>query len=438
MSALAHAPPADPGPPGLWAATARDAAPEAPPLEGVARADVAIVGGGFTGLSAGLHLAEAGADAVVLEAGALGRGASGRNGGQVNPGLKWPQRALEARFGEEGTRFFRLADTAPDYLASLVQRLQLSCAFRREGVLRLAHTEAAAARAHAEAEALRARGIAAETLDRDAVAERSGTTFYHGGLLDPRAGSVQPLDLVHALARAGRSAGVRLHAGSPARALTPQGDGWRIDTPAGQLFARQVLVATNGYSDGLVPGLARSLLPVNSFQIATDPLPPEIAATILPGGQTAYDSRRLVVYFRKSPDGRFVYGGRASFSSNPDAGPDAGDYAAIHRAMVQTYPQLDAVGIAERWTGLVCVTPDFLPHYHRPAEGLHVVLGFNGRGVALSVHAGAWIAGQLLGRPMAEVGMPCTPIRPIPLHALRAPLLNLAMWGQALLDRFGR
>ncbi|MCC5984521.1 MAG: FAD-binding oxidoreductase [Rhodobacteraceae bacterium] len=424
--------------PGLWAATACEVAPEAMPLEGEASADVAIIGGGFTGLSTGLHLAEAGVDAVVLEAAAFGYGASGRNGGQVNPGLKWGLSELEARFGEVGARLFRLGDTAPDFLAALVQRLQLPCRFRRDGVLRLSHTAAAATAARADAESLRARGIDAVPLDPEDAARYSGTDYYCGGLLDPRGGSVHPLDLVRSLAHAGRSAGLRLHAHSPATALERHGAGWRIETSGGRLCARSVVIATNGYSDALVPGLARSLLPVNSFQIATAPLPPEVASTILPGGQTAFDSRRLIVYFRKSPDNRLVYGGRASFSSDRETGTDTGDYAAIHQAMIETFPQLSGIAIAHRWTGLVCITPDFLPHYHRPAEGLHAVVGFNGRGVALSVHAGAWLAGQVTGQPMPDVGMPCTPIRPLPFHTLRAPLLNLAMRGQQLLDRLGR
>lgn len=422
----------------LWSATARTCPPKVGPLDGDAKAEVAIIGGGFTGLSAGLHLAEGGADTVLLEACDLGHGASGRNGGQVNPGLKWGASALEARFGEDGARLFRLAETAPDFLEGLVQRYQLDCRFCRDGVLRLAHTDAAFDRTRSEAEALAARGIPTELLNAEEIARRTGTCFYRGGMLDLRGGSVHPLELVHELARASRAAGIRLHTKTPAVALHQDAAGWRIVTPRGSLRARHVIVATNGYSDALVPGMARSLLPVNSFQIATEPLPDEVASAILADGQTAYDSRRLIVYFRKSPDNRFVYGGRASFSSARDPGVEAPDYAAIHRAMLQTFPQLAQTSIAHRWTGLVCVTPDFLPHYHHPAEGLHAVVGFNGRGVALSIHAGAWLAGRMLDRPLSDVGVPCTKIRPIPLHRFRAPLLNLAMRSQQMLDWLGR
>ncbi len=422
----------------LWAATAKTRSPEVGPLDGDAKADVAIIGGGFTGLSAGLHLADGGADTILLEASDLGHGASGRNGGQVNPGLKWGASALEGRLGKDGARLFRLAETAPDFLEDLVRRYQLNCRFRRDGVLRLAHTDAALERARSEAEALAASDIPTELLNKEEIARRTGTGFYRGGMLDPRGGSVHPLELVHELARASCAAGMRLHTKTPAAALHQDAAGWRIVTPGGTLRARHVIVATNGYSDELVPGMARSLLPVNSFQIATEPLPDEVASAILPGEQTAYDSRRLIVYFRKSPDNRFIYGGRASFSSARDPGVDAPDYAAIHRAMVQTFPQLADAKIAHRWTGLVCVTTDFLPHYHRPAEGLHAAVGFNGRGVALSIHTGAWLAGQVLDRPLSDVGMPCSEIRPIPLHRFRAPLLNLAMRSQQMLDWLGR
>lgn len=425
-------------PTGLWSATAGTCAPIADTFDGDSTAEVAIIGGGFTGLSAGLHLAEGGTNAVLLEASDLGYGASGRNGGQVNPGLKSSLLDLEARYGEDGGRLFRLADTAPDFLDSLVRRHQFACQFRRNGVLRLAHTNAAFTRARVETEALTNRSIPAELLSDEETARRTGTRFYRGGMFDPRGGSVHPLELVHELARAGSAAGLRLHAQSPATELHRDGAGWRIATPSGTLRARQVLVTTNGYSDTLVPGLARSLLPVNSFQIATEPLPNEIASAILPGGETAYDSRRLIVYFRRSPDNRFVYGGRASFSSAREPSSNALDYAAIHRAMIQTFPQLAGVSIPHRWTGLVCVTPDFLPHYHRPAEGLHAVVGFNGRGVALSIHAGAWLASRVMGRDLGDVGMPCTEIRTIPLHRMRAPLLNIAMRSQQLLDWLGR
>ena len=142
-----------------------------------------------------------------------------------------------------------------------------------------------------------------------------GTSQYVGGLLDPRGGSVQPLDLARELARVASEAGAQIFTQSLVRRLAPNGNRWMLDCAHGNVLADQVIVATNGYSDGLVPNLARSLLPVNSFQIATDPLNPTVADQILKGGQAAYDSRRLILYFRKSPDGRMVLGGRASFSS---------------------------------------------------------------------------------------------------------------------------
>jgi len=199
-----------------------------------------------------------------------------------------------------------------------------------------------------------------------------------------------------------------------------------------------VVLATNGYTDGLWPGLARTLLPVNSFQIATEPLPRGRVETILPGGHAAYDSRRLVLYFRRTADDRVVLGGRASFSSRAAESDRADDYRTLERVLAGLYPQLAGAPIAQRWTGLVCITPDFLPHYHAPEPGLHALLGFNGRGVAATVRAGAWLASRLAGQEDASVGMPATAIRPIPGHALRAPALHLAMQWNRLMDALGR
>lgn len=423
----------------LWSRSTGTAPFDAPALEGDVTADVAIVGGGFTGLSTALHLAEAGREAVVLEAETIGFGASGRNGGQVNPGLKLDEPALVGRFGEEaGRRFHRLGQEAPQFLADLVARLDLDCRMEHRGLLRLAHNAAAMRVMRSNLDALERAGVAVQRLpDRDAVEAYAGTRAYPGGAVDPRGRSVHPLDLSRELARAAQKAGTRIFSGSRVVRLREASGGWRVETDGGAVAARQVVVATNGYTDGLVPGLARSLLPVNSFQVATEPLPEELGARILPHGNAAYDSRRLILYFRKTPDGRVALGGRASFSSDPRADIAKADYSILERILTGIFPSLADRKIACRWTGLVCITLDHLPHYHRPAEGLHVVLGFNGRGVALSHRVGAWLARSIAG--IADSGaIPPTPIAPIPFHRHRETLLNLAMQWNRVLDMLGR
>ena len=423
----------------LWAATAATTPYASRPLLGEVKADIAIVGGGFTGLSAALHLAEGGREVVLVEAETIGFGASGRNGGQVNPGLKHDEAALRRKFGDEaGSAFHRLGQEAPDFLPELISRLGLNCRYQRCGLIRLAHNKPAFSAMQAAATALERDGIAIEHLpDAEAVYRRVGTRAYLGGMIDPRGGSVHPLDLSRELARAAEGAGALIHTESPAQALKPQNGGWRVETREGAVAAREAIIATNGYTDGLIPGLAQSLLPVNSFQVATTPLPETLRREILPSRNTVYDSRRLVLYFRRTWDDRVMLGGRASFSSALLTSEKREDYSVLERVLTGIFPQLRGQPIAHRWTGLVCITFDYLPHYHRPEPGLHVLVGFNGRGVALTNRAGAWLARSIMGQKDSGA-IPVTPIRPVPLHEYRAPMLNLAMQFNRVLDVLGR
>lgn len=422
-------------PPSLWNATSHVPASVFGPPDTALTVDVAIVGGGYTGLCAALHLAEAGRDVCVLEGTEIGYGASGRNGGQVLAGLKLGETELTARFGEPGRRLFEMAEGAPDFVALLLARKSMRCRFERSGALRLPHNEAARKRVFAAALDMQRRGVDVRWLDAAETARAVGSSSYPGALLDTRAGSIHPLEYVRELARVTQEAGARIHTRTPALKLEQTGGEWIVHTPAAPVRAKTVLVATNGYSDGLIPGLARTLLPVNSFQVATAPLDAGHLAHLMIGNPCAYETRRMAIYFRKSFDGRFVFGGRASFSSR-EAGAPAADYSVMIREMHARFPSLREVPVEHRWTGLVCITPDFIPHYHEPAPNLKVLLGFNGRGVALATRAGAWVAHRIAGLH-DEGDMPVTPIRPIPFHGLRAPALNLAMQYYRLLDAFG-
>jgi sarcosine oxidase len=415
----------------LWAASQSVPSFRSGALQEEKRFDIAIVGGGFTGLAAALHAAELGSATCLLEAETVGFGASGRNGGQVNPGLKLDEAALAARFGERGKGLYRLGQEGPEFLADLISRKAMRCHFERNGLFRLAHNRNALGTIRTAAAALRKAGIPAEDLDAAEVRARVGTDRYPGGLFDPRGASVHPLDLSHELARAAAQAGAAIYTQSPATSLQRSGVRWRITTPSGAVLARKVLIATGAYTDGLVPNLARSLLPVNSFQVATEPLGAR-GDTILPGRQTVYDSRRLVLYFRKSPDGRLVLGGRASFSSSRTTSEKVADYSILQNVLHQIFPDISGVPITYAWTGLVDITLDYLPHYHALPDDLHVISGFNGRGVALSHRVGAWLGRKLAGQP-ETFDIPATQISPFPFHAWRETLLNLGMkWNRAL------
>jgi glycine/D-amino acid oxidase-like deaminating enzyme len=405
----------------LWSATAEEPAPPAPPLQGSAKADVAIVGAGFTGLSAALHLAEAGVDALVLEAEEPGFGASGRNGGQVIPGLKFDPDKLVALLGRErGERLVEIAGGAAEFAFGLIERHAIRCAPVRKGWIQGAHAPSILDTAQRRVEQWGRRGAPVRFLDRGEVAELTGTERYFGGWLDERGGTIQPLSYARGLARAALAAGARIHGKSPALRLASEGSGWRLETPSGSVAAERVLIATNGYTGDLWPGLKQSLVPVNSFQVATRPLSDNLRATLLPGGQPVSDTRRLLRYFRLDPEGRFMMGGRgASHGEGRSA-----LYERLRRAARWLFPQLDGLEWEFYWSGKVALTADHLPHIHEPAPGMTAALGYNGRGVAMASRMGKLIADHLMGAPPEALGFPITRIRPLPFWSLRQPVLS--------------
>ncbi len=419
-------------PPSLWAATAPPA-PPTPPLAGAQRADVLIVGAGFTGLSAALHLAEAGTKVCVLEAHEPGWGASGRNGGQVNPTLKHDPDELVRLYG--AARAEPLIDAvsrSADLVFELIERHGIDCQPVRKGWLQVAYSPKHIAAMHARAEQWARRGVATQMLDRADVAARLGTEAFAGGWLDGRAGGIQPLAYTRGLVRAAQAAGASVHGGSAVTSLERRGSQWHAATASGaSVVADQVLIATNGYTGGLWPGLSRTVLAANSFIVATAPLQGAAAHAILPGGETASTSQRLLLYFRKDAQGRLLMGGRGHFAD--PAGP--ADFAHLERSLELLFPQLGPLQYEYRWAGRIAVTRDFMPHVHTPAPGLTIALGYNGRGIALATSMGRHVAARLL-QPGADFPYPGTPLQPIPLHGLQRFYIAAGVAWYSLLDRF--
>lgn len=398
----------------LWSVTAPPG-PACTALSGAQRAQVAVIGAGYTGLSAALHLAEAGRAVVVLEAAEIGERASGVNGGQVIPGVKADPDALEAMLGPyAGGRLVTTAASGPDLVFDLIARHGIQCEATRTGWIQPATSEAALAQLARRAEQWWRRGAAVDLLSRAEVLQLTGSALYCGGLLDRRGGTVQPLSYVRGLAHAVGRAGGHIFTRSPALRLTRKTGAWNIETPQGSVSAPMVIIATDADTGALNEELRRTVVSVPSFQVATAPIPAGLRRTILPDGQAASDTWHLLRYFRLDASGRLVLGSRGTFAQTPAQHDVQHHYRAVH----EIYPQLKGIAFEYHWGGMVAMTRDHLPHLHELAPGLLAGLGYNGRGVAMATVMGRLLARRALGAPVVELGFPVTPVLPMPFHSL--------------------
>ncbi len=329
--------------PPSWYAATRIEGPAAPLLEGDVEADVCVIGGGYAGLSAALHLARAGRKVVLLEAERLGWGASGRNGGQVHVGMRREQEWLESHLGEEEAReLWRIALDARDHLDWLIEDQGAACDFT-PGYLHVDHRAGYVRHTHAHVEHLRERyGYESiRAVDKDEARHLVGSDGYHGGLLDMRGGHLHALNFALGIARAAASAGAALHALSPATALDRTGDRWRVRTPSGSVTADRVMLACNGYLRGLEPKVEQRVMPINNYVAVTAPLDPDRAQQIVRNGYAVSDSRFVVYYFRITPDHRLLFGGGENYSYRFP--PDIAGFVRKH--ILSIFPQLADVAI---------------------------------------------------------------------------------------------
>jgi len=398
----------------LWAASAPPAA-DTPPLDGDASADVAIIGGGFTGCSAALHLALKGKSAIVLEAEESGRGGSGRNAGLVNAGL-WldPEEVVRRAGPTHGERMVAGLDKAPERVFEIVERYDIDCDLVRKGVIKGAHSPAGMRELEEHARQWQARGANVEVVDRARIAELTGIPTLHGGIVDHRSASIQPLSYVRGLAGAAIQEGARIHTGTRATKLEQTGDGWRVTTPGGTVSAGSVVLATNAYSDDLWPGVKESTIPVGCFFYASEPMGENMRNTVLPAGHGMYDTQKVMTFSRRDRDHRLIFG---SLGYPPRANPERAS-AWANRFLGRRFPQMRGAKFTYRWAGTIGFTPDHIPRLHEPAPGLYVPLGYNGRGIAPGTFWGRVLAERITGAPAGEMPLPVTAVRPVRGRAL--------------------
>ena len=399
----------------LWDESAEERALSSP-VTGDSTTELAIVGGGFTGLSTALHAAERGIDCQVLEARQIGFGGSGRNVGLVNAGLWLPPQDVRKKLGEErGAALIKTLGDAPQYVQSLIETYQIRCEVTRTGTIHAAHSPNGYEDLARRAEEWHRLGAPVDLLSRDDAAELIGSKAFHGGLVDQRAGTINPMGYVRGLARAAQNAGAKVATGVTAKKLTRKGDKWVVETDRGDVTAKWVVLGTNAYSDSLWPGLKDTFTLISYFQLATEPLG-ERGRAILKDGQGLWDTGPIMFSLRRDAAGRLIIGSMGTVIG----GMQGLSRRWAERTLRRLFPELGKVTFESCWDGQIAMTADHLPRIHRLAEGLYTPIGYNGRGITPGTIFGKAMAELVAGGKEEDLPLPISE----PKTATAAPLMS--------------
>ncbi|MCK1543487.1 FAD-binding oxidoreductase [Bradyrhizobium sp. 160] len=422
----------------LWEATAGPAR-AFPVLSGESQADVVVIGAGYTGLSAAHHIAKSGLSPVVLEANRPGWGASGRNGGVITAKFRLSFREIDAVHGRDmARRMYEIAHESTDMVEELVSEFGITSAnLVRTGQVKAAHNETTLRAAIDEANWMtREMGSAAvRILDKNAVREETGSDIFVGGVLNPGSGGVHPLNYLRGLANGVASRGVPIFQESPVVKLRREKDGIVAETPQGAVRAKQAIIATNSYSDltDATVQIQRTLIPFRSAIIATEQLPRNLAGKLMPTGRTYTETKRMMRWFRMV-DNRVIFGGRGAFGKQDSQAA----FDALRKAMVGIFPDLADVPLAHKWSGLVAMTLDSVPHIGRLDDCTLFSIGYNGAGVAMSSLMGRYLAAFVRGETPNVGLLDARRMKAIPFYPLREPAVRMVAGWYQFLDAIGQ
>jgi glycine/D-amino acid oxidase-like deaminating enzyme len=396
--------------------------------------DLLVVGSGYTGLSAAIEVARAGRSVLVLDRGPIGAGCSTRNGGQVSPSIKPELGKLTALHGADLAK--RIRDEGYAALAfaeSVVRDNGIDCDWSQSGRYVAAHSPRQYEGLERWAEARTRAGEPEVTLvPQSEQLGELGSARYFGGAVTHTYASVQPARLHAGLLNLAQSLGVTVLGGHEVTGITREGAGFEVNVAGQTVAARQVLIATNGYSGPLSPWLQRRVIPIGSYMLATDPLPADVAAQLIPKGRMVVDTRKIVIYFRLSPDGRrLIFGGRAALAENDPMR----SLPRLYQMMLDVFPQLDGTSVSHAWNGFVAYTFDELPHTGEH-DGLHYAMGYCGSGVSLSLYYGMKAGQKILGRAEGVTALDGLRFQTRPLYHGKPWFLPPSVAWYRLMDRF--
>jgi gamma-glutamylputrescine oxidase len=417
-----------------WYAATATPFPSLPGLRQDTRADVCVIGAGYTGLGAALELATRGVSVTVLEAAQVGSGASGRNGGQVHVGQRNDQAWLEKTLGrDDALALWRMSQDARAHLLSLIATHEIACDFT-PGMIHARHRRGGEAEDAAHIDLMQSHyGYdQLELIGEDALAHDLGTGVYYGGTIDRGGGQLHPLNLALGMARAAIAAGATIHEQTRATAWRREGGSIVVETPSGRVNCDQLILTGDGYLDRLAGGAATArVMPINNFILATEPLGAR-ADQILRSSAAVADTRFVVNYFRKSPDGRLLFGGGENYS--PGFPRDL--TAFVRRHMLKVYPDLADVAVTHAWGGTLGITVHRAPFVRELAPGVRIAAGYSGQGVMLAPYFGKLLADAALGEGQGVALLSKLPTPPFPGGRwLRWPLTVAGLSWYAMRDR---